>query len=133
MVHSRSRAYTPNLDPNKFAIRSVSLRRLERTVEDYRVRSGEPDSSRVVYLVASGLDFLRYYRTDLEESVEAWDSLRENSIRFRRIKSFEAHFLNRSFYESLDPMFASYFVSPDIEFYEYLGPGGAPPDARPVN
>jgi hypothetical protein len=63
--------------------------------------------------------------------VEAWDSVRRNPAVFRKLRSFEAPFLNRAFYQWLDPMFGSYFVSPDIEFYEYLGPNAA--EGRIVN
>jgi hypothetical protein len=122
-VHSRLRAYVPRLDPAKFDISDMSLRRLNLAIDDARNRQQAPGNSGVVYLVASGLDFVRYYRTSLPDSVQAWDTVRNNPKVFRKVKSFHAPFLNRPFYESLDPMFGSYFVSPDIEFYEYLGPG----------
>jgi 4-amino-4-deoxy-L-arabinose transferase-like glycosyltransferase len=43
---------------------------------------------------------------------------------FHLVKRFDADFLNRELYRRLDPMFAGYFISPELEFYARDG-GGA--------
>ena len=43
---------------------------------------------------------------------------------FHLVKRFDADFLNRDLYRRLDPMFAGYFISPELEFYARDG-GGA--------
>ncbi len=43
---------------------------------------------------------------------------------FHLVKRFDADFLNRGLYRRLDPMFAGYFISPELEFYARDG-GGA--------
>jgi hypothetical protein len=73
-----------------------------------------------VYVSASGLEYLRYYRTRAPASVAAWDELRKNPTKYRLIRTFESWYLNKPFYASLDPMYASYFVAPTIEIYEAL-------------
>ncbi len=47
----------------------------------------------------------------------AYDRLRSGETGLHLVKRFEGGFLNRELYRKLDPMFAGYFVSPDLEFY----------------
>jgi 4-amino-4-deoxy-L-arabinose transferase-like glycosyltransferase len=122
MVHTRAPySYVPRLDRTKFRSPVVRLQTLDTTVRDYRRRlpKGGPGAP-TVYLCASSMDYVRYYRSGVPESVDAWDQVRANPSVYRPIKTFEASFLNQSFYQKLDPMFASYFVSPRIEFYEFV-------------
>ena len=120
LAHSILRSYSPLPDPERVPSRLVRLGRLDRTVEEYQKdMAGSPTGAKV-YISASGLEYLRYYRTREPESVAAWDHLRQNPSRYRLVKVFERWYLNKSFYSSLDPMYASYFVAPRIEIYEAI-------------
>ncbi len=91
---------------------------LDRTVEEYQKDFvGSPTGAKV-YISASGLEYLRYYRTKEPDSVAAWDHVRQNPSRYRLVRAFERWYLNKDFYSWLDPMYASYFVAPRIEIYE---------------
>ena len=47
----------------------------------------------------------------------AYQRLRRGETGFHLVRRFEGEFLNRELYRRLDPMFAGYFISPDLEFY----------------
>jgi 4-amino-4-deoxy-L-arabinose transferase-like glycosyltransferase len=121
LSHSILRAYSPLPEPDIVPSRLVRLGRLDRTVAEYQAdMAGTPAK---VYVSASGLEYLRYYRTRIPASVAAWDELRNNPTKYRLVRSFESWYLNKAFYSSLDPMYASYFVAPTIEIYEALPAG----------
>jgi hypothetical protein len=120
LAHSILRSYSPLPDPDRIPSRLVRLGRLEATVRAYQEEFAEKGSTGKVYVSASALEYLRYYRTRIPDSVEAWDELRQNPERYQFVRSFERWYLNRDFYAWLDPMYASYFVTPRIEFYEAL-------------
>jgi hypothetical protein len=122
LAHARLRSYSPLPDPERLPTRAVSLRELERTAAAYKRQFAEEGTAatRRVYIATSGLEFLRYYRSGVPESIETWDEIRKNPEKYRPLQAFEAWFLNVRFYAALDPMFASYFVSPRIEYYEYM-------------
>jgi hypothetical protein len=120
LAHSILRSYSPLPDPERVPSRLVRLGRLDRTVEEYQKdMDGSPTGAKV-YISATGLEYLRYYRTREPESVAAWDHLRQNPSRYRLVQVFERSYLNKAFYSALDPMYASYFVAPRIEIYEAL-------------
>ena len=118
LAHSILRAYSPLPDPERVPSRLVRLGRLDRLVAEYQQdMAGSPTGAKV-YVSASGLEYLRYYRTREPESVAAWDHIRQNPTKFRMVRAFERWYLNKSFYSWLDPMYANYFVAPRIEIYE---------------
>jgi hypothetical protein len=118
LAHSILRAYSPLPDPERVPSRLVRLGRLDRLVAEYQQDlAGSPTGAKV-YVSASGLEYLRYYRTREPDSVAAWDHLRQNPAQYRLIKVFERWYLNKRFYSWLDPMYANYFVAPRIEIYE---------------
>jgi hypothetical protein len=122
LAQSRGRAYTARFDSTRFPlVRHHSLRALHRRAASYAedlASLGLRDAR--VYVSASSLDYDRYLRTKAPESIAAWEELRQHPSKYRRIQTFETWFLNKSFYMSLDPMFGGYFLSPRLEFYEYL-------------
>jgi hypothetical protein len=120
LAHSILRSYSPLPDPERVPSRLVRLGRLDATVAAHQQdMSGSPTGAKV-YISATGLEYLRYYRTRNPDSVAAWDELRNNSSKYRLVQSFESWYLNKTFYSWLDPMYASYFVAPRIEIYEAL-------------
>jgi hypothetical protein len=125
LAHSILRSYSPLPEPEIVPSRLVRLGRLDRTVAEYQIdMAGTPSK---VYISASGLEYLRYYRTREPASVAAWDELRRNPTRYRLVRTFDSWYLNKSFYSYLDPMYASYFVAPTIEIYEALPAAQAGP------
>jgi hypothetical protein len=111
----------PRLDRTKFRYDAVRLPLLYGMASQYRRNLGYGlPGAPGIYVCASSIDYLRYYRSGVPESIEAWDGLRANPATYRPIKVFETHYLNESFYRRLDPMFATYFVSPRIEFYVFV-------------
>jgi hypothetical protein len=118
LAHSILRSYSPLPEPEVVLSRLVRLGRLDRTVEEYQ--KDMAGTAAKVYVSASGLEYLRYYRTKEPDSVAAWDHLRQNPSRYRLVRVFERWYLNKDFYSSLDPMYANYFVAPRIEIYEAL-------------
>jgi dolichyl-phosphate-mannose-protein mannosyltransferase len=69
----------------------------------------------------SGLHYWRHERHQHHAFFPAYERFRHGGTGFRLVKRFEADFLNRDLYRRLDPMFAGYFVSPTLEFYERGG------------
>ena len=118
LAHSILRSYSPLPDPDRIPSRLVRLGRLDRTVAEYQKDFSASATGARVYVSASGLEYLRYYRTREPESVAAWDHLRDNPGQYQLIKAFERWYLNKPFYSWLDPMYANYFVAPRIEIYE---------------
>jgi 4-amino-4-deoxy-L-arabinose transferase-like glycosyltransferase len=109
------KAYMPLFNRKNF---TVEARDLNRTVKEWQAgRIGRGD-----ILCLSSLVFLRDVRLGEKaaERLRLWNTIRRNPRRFRRLQVFDAPFLNRDFYASLDPMYACDFVSPTIEFYEPL-------------
>jgi hypothetical protein len=72
----------------------------------------------------SSLHFWRYERHRHPAFDPEYRLFRSGAKGFHLVKTFEGEFLNRELYRKLDPMFAGYFISPTLEFYE--------PDARPA-
>lgn len=120
LAHSILRSYSPLPDPDRVPSRLVRLGRLDRTVAEYQKDMAASPTGAKVYVSASGLEYLRYYRTQEPESVAAWDHLRRNPSQYRLVQAFDRWYLNKDFYSWLDPMYASYFVAPRIEIYEAL-------------
>lgn len=109
------KSYMPLFDKNLFQVES---RDLNRTINDWRNgRIGRGD-----ILCLSSLVYLRDVRLGKKagERMRLWNTIRRNPRKFRLVKAFDAPFLNRDFFASLDPMFACDFVSPTIEFYAPL-------------
>lgn len=65
----------------------------------------------------TSLQYARHYREHDAVVVAAYDRLRDPKGNFVLVKRFESSFINKRFYEKLDPMFGGYFVSPTLEFY----------------
>lgn len=109
------KSYMPLFDRSRF---EVLTRDLNRTISD--LQSGKLGRGDVFCL--SSLVFLRDVRLGEKaaDRLRLWNSIRKNPRKFRRLKIFDAPFLNREFYAALDPMFACDFVSPAIEFYAPL-------------
>jgi hypothetical protein len=120
LAHSILRSYSPLPEPERVPSRLVRLGRLEPTVAAYQKDMQAGPAGARVFISASGLEYLRYYRTREPASVAAWDELRRDPSRYRLVRTFDSWFLNKSFYAWLDPMYASYFISPTIEIYEAL-------------
>jgi hypothetical protein len=121
-AHPRSGfSYTVRLDESRFQMREAKLNELNRLVNAHSasIRRNGPKGAKV-YVVASSMNYDRYYRSGDADMARSWDRLRRRPERFRRIRVFESRFLNKPFYTRLDPMFAGYFVSPRLEFYEVL-------------
>jgi 4-amino-4-deoxy-L-arabinose transferase-like glycosyltransferase len=107
-------SYSPVFDSNTFLIRKISLRDVESGITNHTF----PTDS---IFCLSSLDYGRYYRDKKDlKGIQIWDSIRRNPAIFYKIKYFTSRFLNKSFYVWLDPMFEGYFVSPTIEYYEYI-------------
>ncbi len=84
---------------------------------------GKPLSGRPFDLVEiSSLLYLRHERHGNEAHLYAYRAFRAGERGYHLVKRFDADFLNRDLYRRLDPMFASYFISPTLEFY---APDGA--------
>ncbi len=66
----------------------------------------------------TSLHYSRYLRCKHNILRLAYKNFRHHPD-FKLIKRFSSHFINKSFYEKLDPMFGGYFVSPTLEFYRY--------------
>ncbi|MDA0321390.1 MAG: alkaline phosphatase D family protein [Verrucomicrobia bacterium] len=82
-------------------------------------------------LQVSSMHYDRWPRQDNERFIEMYDRLRAPGGNYALVKRFERGFLNRSFYRRLDPMFAAYFVSPTLEFYERRAPESGMPVRDP--
>ncbi|MFH2107045.1 MAG: phospholipid carrier-dependent glycosyltransferase [Chrysiogenia bacterium] len=109
------KSYMPLFDGSNFEVLTKDLR---GTVFDLqRGKLGRGD-----ILILSSLVFLRDVRLGEKaaERLRLWNSIRRNPRKFRRLRVFDAPFINREIYAALDPMFACDFVSPTIEFYEPL-------------
>ncbi len=79
---------------------------------------GNPASRHRFDLVEiSSLLYLRHERHGNEAHLYAYRTFRAGERGYHFVKRFDADFLNRDLYRRLDPMFASYFVSPTLEFY----------------
>jgi 4-amino-4-deoxy-L-arabinose transferase-like glycosyltransferase len=110
-------SYSPGLDDKIFNHISISLGDLKTRIMDYSL----PDNC---FLCLSSLDYDRDYRKKKDlKSIQVWESIRNQPELFEKIKSFQGWFINKSLYTRLDPMFAGYFVSPTIEFYQYHARG----------
>jgi Dolichyl-phosphate-mannose-protein mannosyltransferase len=120
LAHSILRSYSPFPDPDRVPSRQVRLGRLDRTAAEYQKDLADSPTGANVYVSASGLEYLRYYRTKEPESVAAWDHLRANPAQYRLVRVFERWYLNKDLYSWLDPMYANYFVAPRIEIYEAI-------------
>jgi len=109
------KSYMPLFDRTRF---EVLTRDLNRTVSD--LESGKLGRGDILCL--SSLVFLRDVRLGKKagERLRLWNLIRKNPRKIRRLRVFDASFLNREFYAALDPMFACNFVSPTIEFYTPL-------------
>ncbi|MCE9614069.1 MAG: glycosyltransferase family 39 protein [Lentisphaerae bacterium] len=59
----------------------------------------------------------RHVRHGDVDWMAAYDQLGATNSPLEFVVRFESHFINKRFYERLDPMYAGYFVSPTIEFY----------------
>jgi hypothetical protein len=107
------KSYMPLLDSERFQVQTKDLARTAADMENGRLGRGD-------ILCLSSLVFLRDYRLGnaARERLLLWNSIRRNPRKFRRLRVFDAPFLNRDFYYFLDPMYACDFVSPTIEFYE---------------
>ncbi len=103
---------------------AVQARDLNRTIREWR----NGGIARGDILCLSSLVFLRDIRLGKKaaERLRLWNFIRRNPRRFRRLKVFDAPFLDRRFYAALDPMYACDFVSPTIEFYMPLNRRRAP-------
>jgi hypothetical protein len=66
----------------------------------------------------SSLHFWRYERHQHPAFDPEYRRFRSGEKGFHLVKRFDGEFLNRDLYRRLDPMFAGYFVSPTLEFYE---------------
>ncbi len=109
------KSYLPLFDHQRY---QVLTRDLARTIADVeRGRLGRGD-----ILCLSSMTFLRDDRMKEagRERQRLWNFIRRNPRKFRRLRVFDAPFLNRGFYSALDPMYACDFVSPTIEFYTPL-------------
>jgi 4-amino-4-deoxy-L-arabinose transferase-like glycosyltransferase len=106
------KSYMPLFSRENF---QVVPRDLQRTIREWR----NGDIGRGDVLCLSSMVFLRDVRLGKKasERLQQWNLIRRNPRRFRRLKVFDVPFLNRGFYSALDPMYASDFVSPAIEFY----------------
>jgi len=110
-------SYAPVFDVKLFRPSAISLSSIESKIKN---RSLSPRS----IFCLSSLDYDRYYRKkDDQIGIRIWDSIRKQPGAFHKIKEFDDWFLNKPFYGQLDPMFKGYFVSPTIEFYQYLPQG----------
>lgn len=86
----------------------------------------EPTDSYDLIQITS-LHYARHYRERNVAMTAPYNRLRDPKGEFTLVKRFESHFLNKSLYEKLDPMFGGYFVSPTLEFYRPKHPQGPVP------
>jgi 4-amino-4-deoxy-L-arabinose transferase-like glycosyltransferase len=109
------KSYMPLLDRGRFQVATKDLVRTLADVENGRLGRGD-------ILCLSSLVFLRDFRLKDKalDRQRLWNFIRRNPRKFRRLRVFDAPFLNRDFYAALDPMYACDFVSPTIEFYAPL-------------
>jgi 4-amino-4-deoxy-L-arabinose transferase-like glycosyltransferase len=126
LAHVRNLSYLPAVDPARYERKRMRALHVEGTIKDRMTRGALLTAGHPPFVVMSSLDYARDYRRNRNFE---WDLLRR-SKHYRLIHRNRAWFLNREFYETLDPMFGGYFVSPDIEVYLLAGPpldGPAPP------
>ena len=109
------KSYMPLLDRGRFQVLTKDLVRSVADVEKGKLGRGD-------ILCLSSLVFLRDYRLGdkARDRQRLWNFIRRNPRKFRRLRVFDAPFINREFYAALDPMYACDFVSPTIEFYTPL-------------
>jgi 4-amino-4-deoxy-L-arabinose transferase-like glycosyltransferase len=65
----------------------------------------------------SSMHYWRHERHSHPAFLPEYRRFRAGEKGYRLVKRFDADFLNRELYRRLDPMFAGYFVSPELEFY----------------
>jgi len=65
----------------------------------------------------SSMHYWRHERHQHPAFAPEYRRFRAGEKGFRLVKRFDADFLNRELYRRLDPMFAGYFISPELEFY----------------
>jgi len=70
----------------------------------------------------SSLVYRRHYRHGDAGAIAIYDGLRRPESGLKLVRRFEADFLNKKLYTTLDPMFEGYFLSPTLEFYEPVTP-----------
>jgi 4-amino-4-deoxy-L-arabinose transferase-like glycosyltransferase len=105
-----------------FDVKLFSLFRMELRVIDSKLKNRSLSPRCILCL--SSLDYDRYYRNKTDQKgIRIWESIRKSPEIFHKIKEFDGWFLNKSIYSQLDPLFGGYFVSPTIEFYQYLPQG----------
>jgi hypothetical protein len=72
----------------------------------------------------TSMHYWRHERHRHPAFLPEYQRFREGEKGYHLVKRFDTDFLNRELYRRLDPMFAGYFVSPELEFYARDG-GGA--------
>lgn len=65
----------------------------------------------------TSMHYWRHERHQHAAFLPVYQRLRGGRTPLKLVKRFEADFLNRRFYQKLDPMFGGYFISPTLEFY----------------
>lgn len=68
----------------------------------------------------TSLHYLRWKRHGNKKGEALYAQLQTIPRAFTCVVKFDAPFLNRDFYGTLDPMFRSYFISPTIEIYRRI-------------
>jgi 4-amino-4-deoxy-L-arabinose transferase-like glycosyltransferase len=105
--------YSPYVDREMYGVMVY-----DRALKSWWLRPSElpkPD-----YVVLTSLNYLRAARDPIRFDVyltsfcRLWSGATPWVLRSR----FESTYLHKDFYSALDPMFASYYVSPTIEIYE---------------
>jgi 4-amino-4-deoxy-L-arabinose transferase-like glycosyltransferase len=83
-----------------------------------------PDRGKFDLVEITSMHYWRHERHRHPAFEPEYRRFRAGEKGFHLVKRFDADFLNRELYRRLDPMFAGYFISPEIEFYARDG-GGA--------
>jgi 4-amino-4-deoxy-L-arabinose transferase-like glycosyltransferase len=115
LVHVRELTHLPLVDARRYQRKRLWARYLPAAVTR-RAQLGQP-----AWAVLSSLDYQRDYRRGRGWE---WELVRRHSG-YRLVYRARAWFLNRAFYERLDPLFGGYWISPDIEVYEVTRPSRA--------
>ena len=104
------RHYTGFLDDDK------DNRMLQHTEGVLSKADGIPPSE---LIEITSLHYLRWYRHNERRYMSAYDTVRDPRGHFECVAIFDAPYLNRDLYGSLDPMYRCYFISPTIEIYRH--------------
>lgn len=76
-----------------------------------------PDAAPYDLIEVTSLHYSRHVRHGGTNQLAVYARLRDTAGPFACVAIFESHFINKRFYERLDPMYGGYFISPTIEFY----------------